>query len=363
MPAGSCPGEGRRDQVLLHAEAGIVMATAVKDSSTPTPTSDPHARLLRASTIGAIYVAACIAFVVFGIPTLWQTGMTPWVEPLLGSFFDAAGLIVVLLTAAAGLLIGGLAIAGPKPPDGLRAGVFSLLAGVLGIFLITIGVGQLLQRFIFKSPSWAMAGGGVTLAVGVALAVYAVRYVLKPKFSEFLVTFEHQGWFQTKTYKTNQGRLVRRLTILGILVLVGAGIYTLVTHNTLAGNWTIHLPFTRTEFGPRYVTLLPHIALTVPLILILGGLWVAWRAVNFPVFADFLIATEAEMNKVSWTTRRRLIQDTIVVLITVMMFAVFLLVVDQAWGWLLTRETLFGGIVPKPKVQKERLDEAKEVPW
>ena len=32
---------------------------------------------------------------------------------------------------------------------------------------------------------------------------------------------------------------------------------------------------------------------------------------------DFLIATEAEMNKVSWTTRKRLVKDTIVVLVTV----------------------------------------------
>src|SRR5437773_7981185 len=129
------------------------MATAVKDSSTPTPTSDPHARLLRASLVGAVYVAACVAFVAFGIPTLWRTGMTPWVEPLLGSFFNAAGLIVVLVTAAAGLLIGGLAIAGPNPPDGLRAGVFTLLVGVLGIFLATVAVGQLLQRYIFKTDA------------------------------------------------------------------------------------------------------------------------------------------------------------------------------------------------------------------
>src|SRR5262249_57141861 len=188
-------------------------------------------------------------------------------------------------------------IAGPNPPDGLRAGVFILLAGVLGIFLSTVAAGQLLQRYIFKTDSMAMIGAGVTLAAGIALAVYAVRYVLKPKFTQFLIMFEHQGWFRAKTYKTNQGRLVRRLTILGILVLVGAGVYTLIAHNILSGNWTIHLPFARTEFGPRYVTLLPDIALTVPLILIAAGLWFSWRAVNYPVFADFLIATEAEMNK------------------------------------------------------------------
>ena len=52
---------------------------------------------------------------------------------------------------------------------------------------------------------------------------------------------------------------------------------------------------------------------------------------NVPTFADFLIATEAEMNKVSWTTRKRLMQDTIVVLVTVFLFTMFLFVVDIIW--------------------------------
>ena len=52
---------------------------------------------------------------------------------------------------------------------------------------------------------------------------------------------------------------------------------------------------------------------------------------NFPGFADFLIATEAEMNKVSWTTRKRLIQDTVVVLVTVFLLTLFLFVVDILW--------------------------------
>ena len=62
----------------------------------------------------------------------------------------------------------------------------------------------------------------------------------------------------------------------------------------------------------------------------------AWRIVNCPAFADFLIATEAELNKVSWTTRKRLIQDTIVVLMTVFLLTVFLFVVDVAWGKVLS---------------------------
>ncbi|MSQ95722.1 MAG: preprotein translocase subunit SecE [Gemmataceae bacterium] len=60
----------------------------------------------------------------------------------------------------------------------------------------------------------------------------------------------------------------------------------------------------------------------------LALVWLAWRTVNVPAFADFLIATEAEMNKVSWTNRRRLVQDTVVVLVTVFLFAAYLFSVD-----------------------------------
>jgi preprotein translocase SecE subunit len=68
--------------------------------------------------------------------------------------------------------------------------------------------------------------------------------------------------------------------------------------------------------------------------------WISWRIVNWPVFADFLIATEAEMNKVSWTTRKRLYQDTIVVLVTVVLFTLFLFVVDILWIKILSNPVL-----------------------
>src|SRR5262249_52769323 len=81
----------------------------------------------------------------------------------------------------------------------------------------------------------------------------------------------------------------------------------------------------------RAITLLPSVQFTVPLLLLAGSLWLAWRVVNMPTFADFLIATEAELNKVSWTTQRKLVQDTIVVLVTVLLMAVFLFGMDWTW--------------------------------
>ena len=56
---------------------------------------------------------------------------------------------------------------------------------------------------------------------------------------------------------------------------------------------------------------------------------------QFPPFVEFLIATEAEMNKVSWTSRDDLYRATTVVLSTVVLMAVFLFGVDFLWSNLL----------------------------
>jgi preprotein translocase SecE subunit len=57
--------------------------------------------------------------------------------------------------------------------------------------------------------------------------------------------------------------------------------------------------------------------------------------VNYPQFAEFLINTEAELAKVTWSTRKRLIRDTGVVLLTVLLLALFLYVFDIVWVLLL----------------------------
>ena len=107
---------------------------------------------------------------------------------------------------------------------------------------------------------------------------------------------------------------------------------------------------------PR-LTVLPSVALTLPTLLLAASVWFAYRMVNVPVFADFLIATEAEMNKVSWTTRKNLITDTMVVLVTVVLLTTFLFVVDQVWAVVLTR---VGVLQTPPPVKAEK---NQEVPW
>ena len=56
---------------------------------------------------------------------------------------------------------------------------------------------------------------------------------------------------------------------------------------------------------------------------------------QYPPFVEFLIATEAEMNKVSWTSRDDLYRATTVVLVTVLLMSLFLFGVDWLWSNLL----------------------------
>jgi preprotein translocase SecE subunit len=113
------------------------------------------------------------------------------------------------------------------------------------------------------------------------------------------------------------------------------------------------MPF---ELDPIVVVQDARIA--IPFVLIAILLWIAYRAVNVPTFAEFLLATEAEMNKVSWTPKKRLFQDTIVVLTTTLLMALFLLVVDLFWGWLLSNSWV--GVLPRSTaVEKSKGEHAK----
>lgn len=121
-------------------------------------------------------------------------------------------------------------------------------------------------------------------------------------------------------YKRNQGRITRQVSFAALAVTIALGLLRLSL--TLAGRGMEY------QFG-------------VPLALLLAGLWVSYRVVNVPVFADFLIAVEAEMNKVSWPSRAELFRATIVVLIMIAFLALFLAGCDVIWRVVLT----WGGII------------------
>ena len=72
-------------------------------------------------------------------------------------------------------------------------------------------------------------------------------------------------------------------------------------------------------------------------IVLLGGLWLSYRAVNYPRFADFLVTVEAEMNKVSWPTKKELIRSSLVVLFCILALTTVLFFFDVFWQLAFTK--------------------------
>ncbi len=124
-----------------------------------------------------------------------------------------------------------------------------------------------------------------------------------------------QELFQAGVYKRSQGRVTRQVTFAAIAVMVALGCWRL---NQQLGSTSVE-------------------SYAVPGVLLLLGLWVGFRLVNMPAFADFLIAVEAEMNKVSWPTRSELIRSSIVVLVTMFALAFVLLLFDTFWTFIFTQ--------------------------
>jgi preprotein translocase subunit SecE len=72
-----------------------------------------------------------------------------------------------------------------------------------------------------------------------------------------------------------------------------------------------------------------------PCILLAVGVWVSFRMVNTPSVADFLIAVETEMTKVSWPTRDEVIRSSIVIIFLIFTLAGILAVYDLFWWFVL----------------------------
>jgi preprotein translocase SecE subunit len=547
------------------------------------------------SLVGVLYLLACLVIVFKLLPDLWWSA---WDALGWGGITFVGGtlLVMVALAVGVGLLILGGRLLGPHPPAGVRAGVFVAFSGLLIVVLLARWISIQVENAAYSGAFSPQVGAWIVGVIGVLLLAGWIRLFTWPRVQRFVLLLEHGGWFHATSYKWNQGQKVRRGTIFGILLLVGAGIYTLISHDTLqkgSRNWALNIPFTgkvaiesygnnggllpgdTTEFfindvspsaksqvqvrmagdtslsvgriipakhyedavntllqgkgfpadvasvrsalaeladegatveyldkvdeliynrtkqllSPQFfpeetlrrlrevdqqtdmadmsklveavkaeaakmnpapdigpvlnlpvavlvvdrfalhkinqntekdtyvkvvlkgdsnltegqivprsdfdaevdklnaekkkgrdrelpteqplvgatgatsydtVTLLPSIQFTVPLILLVGSIWLAWRIVNMPTFADFLIATEAEMNKVSWTTQKRLVQDTIVVLATVFLMSVFLFGMDWTWKVVLSWQPIGVLHIPKDSSDKDKKIEQKK---
>lgn len=124
-----------------------------------------------------------------------------------------------------------------------------------------------------------------------------------------------RDWFSPGIYKRSQGRIARQVTFAVLAVALAIGAWRLM--QMLAGRGA------SLQFGVAGVVLLV-------------GWWVCYRVVNVPRFADFLIAVEAEMNKVSWPSRGELFRSAVVVMVTMFGLAAALYAYDVVWQALLS---------------------------
>ncbi|VTS01569.1 preprotein translocase subunit SecE [Tuwongella immobilis] len=320
--------------------------------STAEVRSTRDASPVQSGMIGAIWLLLGIGLLFTAFPSFWTAAIAPSLTGALGSFMVGA---IRLLIQVVGLVIWVRAltpIVGAQPPVGTRGGIFFGISMLLSVLFTARAIGLGLESIdsLAANPSTGLIVFGVITALLLAFGYWVLN---RKAMRATMVAMEEQGWMHLHAYKGSQGQLVRRLTIIGLLVVLLSGVSTLASSSLLDtwtnravsqgeqgwNDWLIKVPFSSaiTNSGDAvYLMLLPDLRFTIPMLLILGAIWFAVRIVNFPVFADFLIATEAEMNKVSWVTRKRLVQDTIVVLVTVLIMTVFLFVVDGILGKSLT---------------------------
>jgi preprotein translocase SecE subunit len=289
------------------------------------------------SVIGGALLLGSLWLVLAGLPWFWETG---WASVFAenntlknNGFLSGALLILVELAAIGGLCYLGFHGLQKQTQPGVRAGiVFYAIAIFIALWIGVLLGGSMENQFADNAP---LGWGVVAVVVAALLAGVGFAYLKAPAWQNFLETVEHQGWFFGSAYKGSQGVRVRRGTIMGILAIVISGIIVMAIRKSFGieradrpNDWEWILPFSDQMM---YIPLMFKLQITLPILLGILAIWFAWRIVNVPTFADFLIATEAEMNKVSWTNRKRLFQDTIVVLTTVFLFTAFLFVVDVVW--------------------------------
>jgi preprotein translocase subunit SecE len=127
-------------------------------------------------------------------------------------------------------------------------------------------------------------------------------------------------------YKSGQGRYVRVGTAIGavVVMLVLANYLRVILDRNLPG-------------GEDFRAYKTYVEYAVPVAVLAAMALVTAYFLNKPNFVDFLIATESEMKKVSWSSRAELVGSTAVVIVTVFLLAAIIWLVDTFFVLMLTR--------------------------
>jgi preprotein translocase subunit SecE len=126
-------------------------------------------------------------------------------------------------------------------------------------------------------------------------------------------------------YKKGQGYWTRMGTVLAaavIILMTADFVYSQminVPYGKAANNDLLYLP--------------KKVAVGGAIGFIVSACLVVWRIINKPSHVDFLIATDSEMKKVNWTTRKELVGSTKVVVFFVILIALILFGLDVVFGY------------------------------
>jgi len=139
-------------------------------------------------------------------------------------------------------------------------------------------------------------------------------------------------------YKKGQGYWTRIGTVIGIALVTVFTAYNLFVYIPT------FLPTTKPDAGStpdqqaiifqHAETVHTRIAAGVSAGFLLGCVLLGFWVTNKPTNVDFLIATDSEMKKVNWTSRKDLIASTKIVIIFMFSVAIFLFVADILFTYL-----------------------------
>ena len=121
-------------------------------------------------------------------------------------------------------------------------------------------------------------------------------------------------------YKRGQGKYTRLCSSFGAAIIAGLGCLQL------------YRKLQATDIGLWAETM-------VPAVLFIGLCLLIFWLVNKPTIADFMVAAEREMKKVSWSSRKEIAVSTFIVIVVVIVMASLLGVTDFSFQlffmWLL----------------------------
>ncbi len=121
-------------------------------------------------------------------------------------------------------------------------------------------------------------------------------------------------------YKPGQGYWTRVLTAVGVGTIMLAGI-----------GWFARRMMPRFDWIGTENLLYYQAGFAAIVLLITGA--VLWYVLNKPKYADFMIATENEMKKVNWPSKKAIVGLTWVVIAGTLLIAGLLFLFDLGFAW------------------------------